>query len=104
MTKLNSLIYALLILASCLSCKQQSKTLDHTDQVVYQSPLGKTFNLTAPSEKQLDNYEKALADYKKDSTNTDNIIWLGRRLAYMGRYEEAIVLYTKGIMSNHNEA
>ncbi len=104
MNKHNTLLYSLLLFATCLSCNPQTTTLDQTYQVAYQSPLGKTFNLPEPSEKQLDDYEKALTDYKKDSTNTDNIIWLGRRLAYMGRYEEAIVVYTKGIMKDHNEA
>ncbi len=36
-------------------------------------------------------------NYDLDSKNLDNIIWLGRRLAYLTRYEEAIKIYTKGI-------
>jgi tetratricopeptide (TPR) repeat protein len=35
--------------------------------------------------------------YKTDSTNSEHIIWYGRRLAYLGLYKEAIELYTKGI-------
>jgi len=44
-----------------------------------------------------DNLAKATADFIKDPDNADNIIWLGRRMAYLGRYGEAIEIYTKGI-------
>lgn len=35
--------------------------------------------------------------YKTDSSNSEHIIWYGRRLAYLGLYKEAIEIYTKGI-------
>ena len=35
--------------------------------------------------------------YKADSLNDENIIWYGRRLAYLGNYKEAINTYTKGV-------
>lgn len=35
--------------------------------------------------------------YETDSNNLDNIIWLGRSLAYMHRYREAIDVYSRGI-------
>lgn len=46
-------------------------------------------------------YERQLAEartaYEHASTNVDSIIWLGRRLAYLGRIREAIDVYTQGI-------
>ncbi len=42
-------------------------------------------------------YQKALMDYRKNPKNADNIIWLGRRTAYLGRMREAIVIFTEGI-------
>ena len=46
-------------------------------------------------------YERQLAEaraaYERAPTNVDSIIWLGRRLAYLGRIREAIDIYTKGI-------
>ena len=46
-------------------------------------------------------YERQLAEaqaaYDRTPTNVDSIIWLGRRLAYLGRIREAIDIYTKGI-------
>ena len=46
-------------------------------------------------------YEQQLAEahaaYVRTPTNVDSIIWLGRRLGYLGRIREAIDIYSKGI-------
>ncbi len=46
-------------------------------------------------------YDRNLADaearFEADPHNEDNIVWVGRRLAYLGRYREAIVVYTDGL-------
>jgi tetratricopeptide (TPR) repeat protein len=39
----------------------------------------------------------ALADYLADSLDLHNIIWLGRRLAYLHRYRDAVRVYTIGL-------
>ena len=39
----------------------------------------------------------AVQNLAKDSNNLENIIWLGRRLAYLSRYNEAIEVYSKGL-------
>ncbi|UCF41036.1 MAG: hypothetical protein JSW43_01470 [Gemmatimonadota bacterium] len=36
--------------------------------------------------------------------NADSIIWLGRRLAYLGRYREAIEVYTAGLSQHPGDA
>jgi tetratricopeptide (TPR) repeat protein len=45
--------------------------------------------------------QKDLADaqarYDADPSDPERVIWLGRRLAYLGRYRDAIATYTKGI-------
>lgn len=41
--------------------------------------------------------EVALQDFLADSTDLDNIIWLGRRLAYLHRYRDAIRIYSHGL-------
>ncbi|MBL8746394.1 MAG: hypothetical protein JNK58_08575 [Phycisphaerae bacterium] len=43
-----------------------------------------------------ENLAVARAAYDADPTNEDAIIWLGRRLAYLGRYDEAIDIYSRG--------
>lgn len=47
--------------------------------------------------------EVARKNYEEDPTNLDNIIWYGRRLAYVDRHDEAIAIYTLG-MESHPEA
>lgn len=42
--------------------------------------------------------------YTNDSTNDESIIWYGRRLAYLGKYREAIDIYTKGIALHPDNA
>ena len=46
----------------------------------------------------------AEADYKNDSTNADAIIWYGRRTAYLGHYEKAIEIFTRGIILHPRDA
>lgn len=41
--------------------------------------------------------QAAKTSYETDSSKADHIIWYGRRLAYLGRYDEAIRIFGKGI-------
>lgn len=43
---------------------------------------------------------QAQADYDKNPSDPERIVWLGRRLGYLGRYRDAIDLYTKGIAAH----
>jgi len=47
---------------------------------------------------------KAKADYARDPASADAAIWLGRRLAYLGRYRDAIDAFTQGIAKHPDEA
>lgn len=47
---------------------------------------------------------KARADYDKNPNDADAIIWLGRRTAYLGRYHDAIAIFTEGIRKHPNDA
>lgn len=54
--------------------------------------------LPAETRKGLEkNLEQARAAYEEDPGNVEAIIWLGRRLAYLWRYQESIAIYTRGI-------
>ena len=52
--------------------------------------------------------ERRLAEARRAYTNTpdnaDSIIWLGRRTAYLGRYREAISIFTEGIRKHPGDA
>ena len=52
-------------------------------------------------------YESKLAEAKanfQDDPSADNLIWLGRREAYLGNYETAIDLYSQGITEYPKDA
>lgn len=51
-----------------------------------------------------ENLARAQEVYARDTTNADAIIWLGRRTAYLGRYQEAIAIYTRGIRLHPGDA
>ena len=63
--------------------------------------LGDTLRAFPLSPATRERYERQLADarasYERAPTNADSIIWLGRRLAYLGRIRESIDVYTQGI-------
>ena len=42
-------------------------------------------------------YEEAERALAATPTNADSLIWMGRRTAYLGRYRDAIDIYSKGI-------
>ncbi|PIB29762.1 tetratricopeptide repeat protein [Maribacter sp. 4G9] len=61
------------------------------------TPLGKEFGIPEPSEKMLTQYVEAKQVYESNPNSADALIWYGRRTAYLGKYEDAIALYSKGI-------
>jgi len=72
------------------------------------SLLGKPLVSPAPAGAQkarLDaDLARAQAEYDKDPGSADNAVWLGRRLAYLGRFRDAIAAYSRGIERHPNEA
>jgi len=53
-------------------------------------------------------FETKLSDARKllekDPKSADNIIWVGRRTAYLGRYKDAIKIYSDGIQQFPSDA
>jgi tetratricopeptide (TPR) repeat protein len=47
---------------------------------------------------------EARAAYEKNRGDADALIWLGRRTAYLGRFDEAIEIYTEGIRRHPRDA
>lgn len=47
---------------------------------------------------------EARESYEKDSSNAEALIWYGRRLAYLGRYMEAIAVFSIGINKHPSDA
>ena len=88
-------LLALIFITSCQSSQTSESQIGETVEFI--TPLGKTYTLAEPSEKMMAQYEKAQQDFNRDPANIDNIIWYGRRTAYLGRYEDAIGIYSAGI-------
>jgi tetratricopeptide (TPR) repeat protein len=61
--------------------------------------------LTAEQRTRLEaNLDKARADLAKSPDSVDAAIWVGRRLAYLGRFREAIEAFSRAIASHPDAA
>jgi tetratricopeptide (TPR) repeat protein len=47
---------------------------------------------------------RARADYERDPADADAVIWYGRRLAYPGRFGEAVEVFTRGVELHPKDA
>lgn len=108
-----SLIVLLAFLAACGSNSEHNneKPVSLADSIAAEqkraeaiSLLGDTlYTMELPRERKL-KYDSALRiarqNYQQNPENLENIIWLGRRLAYLSRYQEAIDVYTEGLKAH----
>lgn len=51
-----------------------------------------------------ENLSEAQAKYEQEPGQAENAIWLGRRLAYLWRYREAVDIFTQGIEAHPQDA
>lgn len=111
---MNKVIYYIVILLIAVGCIEVSPSRGQKEMVssitnnsFSESPEAVTgentdvFKQEYLSQQDLDRRQKKLleaeADYTQDPSNLDNIIWYGRRLAYLGKFQEAINVYTDGL-------
>lgn len=64
---------------------------------LFGEPLFKTPLRADILERQKKLYDEALKYYETDPDDADNIIWLGRRTAYIGDFRKSIAIYSMGI-------
>ena len=102
MSKKTACLMLLGILA--VSANAQSILPDVPDGVQAISLLGEELRSAEPSERLLRNVATARADYDADPNDADNIIWLGRRIAYTGDYRGAIEVFSEGIEKHPDDA
>ena len=98
--------FALCLLAAC-STKPSEQPLEEgflAQDSSFTTPLGRTYTLTPPSETALANYQEAKLAHEANPDDIDALIWYGRRTAYLGRYQQALEIYTEGIKKYPNEA
>lgn len=89
------LFVVFLVIIGCKETKKEVVVEKAPHQ--FSTPLGKEFIIQEPSGKMLDLYEKAKKDFKDNPNDLENIIWYGRRTAYLGQYDEAISIFSNGI-------
>jgi len=96
-------ILPILVLCLMFSCQSADEATTTDRPIAAPVPKPAAYSLSGnplfsakPSEKLLEKFKMHQANYEKDAS-ADNLIWYGRFLAYQGRYEEAIALFTQGI-------
>jgi tetratricopeptide (TPR) repeat protein len=47
---------------------------------------------------------EAFIEHEKSAASADSIVWLGRRIAYLGNYKQAIRVFTTGVAKYPNDA
>jgi len=91
-----SLIGALLFLVACGAAAASEQSLPEATSLLGR-PLYQPEILPEARVRLEENFVKAKADYQKNPTSADALIWLGRRTAYLGRYRDAIAVFTEGV-------
>jgi tetratricopeptide (TPR) repeat protein len=98
-------VLALLIFGACNSkAPSQNEGDALTADSIFTTPLGKVFEIPAPSEAALANYTAAKKEHEANPKDVESLIWYGRRTAYLGQYQEAIAIYTEGITNFPQDA
>lgn len=103
------LVIATLTLYGCIPTQSREENNDYTSEspIVSEDP-NQVISLfgTILSEKEIpeslmekrqEQLEEAREAYEKNPKDENNIIWYGRRLAYLGRYQQAIHIYSIGL-------
>ncbi len=92
------------LLASCIGRRGPPTAAGYPEAVsLLGAPL---YALERPLERrqQLEaDLATAYAAYERDPDNADAIIWVGRRVAYLGRYRDAIGIFSEGIRKHPND-
>lgn len=102
----------LFIVFILLGCNPYEKDLDFDSVKIdtiqgtslFNKPLIKRQVNPRTDSLQIANYVSSLLTYKSNPMNPDFIIWLGRRMAYLGDYKAAIGIFNEGILKFPDDA
>jgi tetratricopeptide (TPR) repeat protein len=110
------MLYRIATVALLVACQSrpalppvpQAPTTEPLNVIEAMSLLGQPLARPELPEETRRRYEEALAEARlrnyADPGDADAIIWLGRRTAYLGRYRDAIDIYTRGIQRHEGDA
>jgi tetratricopeptide (TPR) repeat protein len=105
--ELATVLTPMILVIACISCAQTNR--DEVIPLSIPSFDGEAISLLSDTLRRpsLDeqayherdsSLQEAYIHFRQDSTNLENIIWLGRRLAYLHRYKEAIAVFSNGML------
>ncbi|MEP5611672.1 MAG: tetratricopeptide repeat protein [Cyclobacteriaceae bacterium] len=100
MKNLTNLLIALCFVACQTSGNQDSSesTSEETPGIEAITMLGDTlYTPTVDSGAAFEQYLAAKTSYENDTNDATALVWYGRRTAYLGRFQNAIAIYTMGI-------
>jgi tetratricopeptide (TPR) repeat protein len=108
---MNSMHHLLFVLVWTLfvACAQKASSESEAialpeEDSIFTTPLGKTYPIPVPNEAALANFEQARTEFEANPKDVEALIWYGRRTAYLGRYRQAIAIYTEGIKNFPQDA
>ena len=104
MTQLKSFLFLVAICTTAAAQTDSSILPDVPEGVQAISLLGEELRSGEPGERLLDKLAAARGDYERDPDNADNIVWLGRRIAYTGDYRGAIEVFSEGVRKHPGDA
>ncbi|MGH7448482.1 MAG: tetratricopeptide repeat protein, partial [Longimicrobiales bacterium] len=101
-------VVAALLAGGCVGSATQGYTRDTAPRAEAMSLLGTPLFAPAIPAAASSLMERQLAaareQYNRNPNDADAIIWLGRRLAYLGYYREAIDVFGEGIAKHPDDA
>ena len=99
---------ALLVAGGCAASSNNGFTRETAPRAEAMSLLGQPlFAPVIPDEARArmeEQLAEARANYERNPDDADAIIWLGRRLAYLGYYRDAIRVFGEGIRKHPDDA
>jgi len=102
--------FLLLVTAATVTSTPAQRTSKRGRAAASSSPARKTVGRSAPpvSDEARREMEARLAEaravYDKNPRDADAIIWLARRTAYLGRFDESVRIYTRGLRLHPRDA
>ena len=97
-----AIFFLLIFLMTNCTVEDTNESASSSDQIqeatsLLEKPLYRPIFFPERISELEDNLSEARSRFEENRDNLENIIWLGRRMAYLWRYQEAISIFSEGI-------
>lgn len=92
------------VLAASVAAAQEPAPVIEEARSLLGQPLIRPTLPAATRDAYTDRLAQARRAFEHTPDNADTVIWLGRRTAYLGRYREAIAIFSDGIRNHPRDA